>query len=187
MIVAALVVAAVLQTQGGPSPSHSGRDGRLEVRPPRVEADITVDGKLDEPAWQRAAVLTGFSQFTPQDGIAAADSTVVRVWYSPTAIYFGIRAYQPPGTVRATLADRGGNAPRRAANPATTEERRQQIAAWKAWRSSRSSFTARQRVYSSSGGTADGSSQGVMAPRKRWRASHPCIRAQSALPRRRSH
>lgn len=106
MIGAALVVAAVLQAQGGPSPSHSGRDGRLEVRPPRIEADATVDGRLDEAAWQRAAVLTGFSQFTPQDGIPAADSTVVRVWYSPTAIYFGIRAYQPPGTVRATLADR---------------------------------------------------------------------------------
>ena len=106
MIGAALVVAAVLQAQGGPSPSHSGRDGRLEVRPPRIEADATIDGRLDEAAWQRAAVLTGFSQFTPQDGIPAADSTIVRVWYSPTAIYFGIRAYQPPGTVRATLADR---------------------------------------------------------------------------------
>jgi hypothetical protein len=28
------------------------------------------------------------------------------VWYSPSAIYFGIRAYQNPATVRATLADR---------------------------------------------------------------------------------
>ena len=93
MIGAALVVAAVLQAQGGPSPSHSGRDGRLEVRPPRIEADATIDGRLDEAAWQRAAVLTGFSQFTPQDGIPAADSTIVRVWYSPTAIYFGIRAF----------------------------------------------------------------------------------------------
>jgi len=36
----------------------------------------------------------------------AEDSTTVLVWYSPTAIYFGIRAYQDSASVRATLADR---------------------------------------------------------------------------------
>ena len=106
MIVGALVVVALLQGPSAVQPVHRGRDRQLDVRPPRVEADITVDGKLDEPVWQRASLLSGFSQFTPQDGIAAADSTQVRVWYSPTAIYFGIRAFQPAGTVRATLADR---------------------------------------------------------------------------------
>jgi len=109
MIVGAVILAALLQAPQQPQaqgPVQSGRERQLEVRPPRVEADIVVDGKLDEPAWQRAVVLSGFSQFTPQDGIAAADSTQVRIWYSPTAIYFGIRAFQPPGTVRATLADR---------------------------------------------------------------------------------
>jgi hypothetical protein len=30
----------------------------------------------------------------------------VLVWYSPTAIHFGVRAYEPHGTVRATLAER---------------------------------------------------------------------------------
>ncbi|HEX6600365.1 MAG TPA: carbohydrate binding family 9 domain-containing protein, partial [Gemmatimonadaceae bacterium] len=34
------------------------------------------------------------------------DSTEVLVWYSPTAIHFGIRAYADPATVAATLADR---------------------------------------------------------------------------------
>ncbi|MEA3244595.1 MAG: DUF5916 domain-containing protein, partial [Gemmatimonadota bacterium] len=103
----AVLIAALLQAQGGPSPEvHDGRAKALDVRPPRIDADVTVDGQLTEPVWQRAARLAGFSQFTPQDGIPAADSTQVLVWYSPTAIYFGIRAFQPPGTVRATLADR---------------------------------------------------------------------------------
>jgi hypothetical protein len=61
---------------------------------------------LDEPAWQRAAVLTGFSRYAPTDGVPADDSTDVLVWYSPTAIHFGFRAYAAPGTVNATLADR---------------------------------------------------------------------------------
>src|SRR5205814_4107182 len=85
---------------------YSGRDNQLNVRIPRVEADVTVDGTLSEPVWQQAAVLTGFSQFSPHDGIPAVDSTEVLVWYSPTAIYFGVRAYERHGTVHATLADR---------------------------------------------------------------------------------
>ena len=89
----------------GPAVFH-GRRGQVSVTPPRIEAAIVVDGVLDEPAWQRAAVLTGFSQFSPQDGIAAQDSTEVLVWYSPAAIHFGIRAYEPHGAVRATLAQR---------------------------------------------------------------------------------
>jgi hypothetical protein len=74
---------------------------------PRVaDAVVTVDGRLDEPVWRRAACLRDFSQFLPTDGRAADDSTTVLVWYSPTAIYFGVRAFQDPAGVRATLADR---------------------------------------------------------------------------------
>ena len=85
---------------------HSGRAGNIAVRPPRAAAEIVVDGKLDEPVWKQAAILNGFSQFSPQDGIPAADSTQVLVWYSATAIHFGVRAFEPHGTVRATLAER---------------------------------------------------------------------------------
>ena len=85
---------------------YNGRAGRLDVHPPRLEAEITVDGVLDEAAWSEASVLTGFSQFTPVDGVPAADSTEVLVWYSPTAIHFGVRAFEAHGGVHATLADR---------------------------------------------------------------------------------
>jgi hypothetical protein len=85
---------------------YSGRDRKLDVQLPRVEADITVDGALTEPAWTQAATLTGFSQFQPVDGRAATDSTAVLVWYSPTAIHFGVRAYEAHGAVNANLLDR---------------------------------------------------------------------------------
>src|SRR6266581_4478774 len=85
---------------------YVGRDHQLNVRIPRVEADVTVDGNLNEPVWQQAALLTGFSEFSPHDGIPAADSTQVLVWYSPSAVYFGIRAFEAHGAVHATLADR---------------------------------------------------------------------------------
>ena len=85
----------------------NGRQNQLEVSPPRLdEASLRMDAKLDEPQWQQAAVLTGFSQFLPLDGIAAEDSTEVLVWYSATAVHFGVRAFEPHAAVHAALGDR---------------------------------------------------------------------------------
>ena len=87
--------------------AYHGRDGRLKVAIPRVEAAATVDGKLDEEVWRRASRLTGFSQFQPVDGRPAEEPTEVLVWYAPDAIWFGIRAREVHGNVvRATRANR---------------------------------------------------------------------------------
>jgi len=86
---------------------YDGRAGKTRVKPPRLdESGTVVDGALDEGQWRSASLLTGFSQFSPLDGVAAEDSTEVLVWYSATAIHFGIRAFEPHGAVRATLANR---------------------------------------------------------------------------------
>ena len=85
---------------------YSGVRGELDVPLPRINLDIEIDGVLDEAAWGDAAVLTGFSQYRPVDGLPAEDSTEVFVWYSPDAIHFGIRAFEPHGAVNSTLADR---------------------------------------------------------------------------------
>ena len=85
---------------------YNGRARELDVRVPRIEGGAETDGRLDEPAWREAAILTGFSQFSPADGRPAQDSTEVLVWYSATAIHFGVRAHEAHGVVNATLADR---------------------------------------------------------------------------------
>ncbi|MEP6832024.1 MAG: DUF5916 domain-containing protein [Gemmatimonas sp.] len=97
-----------LLTAAHPTPpaDFSGRERRLDVPVPRIETSVTIDGKLDEPVWQQASRLKDFSRYAPTDGDAADDSTEVFVWYSPTALHVGVRAYAAPGTVRATLADR---------------------------------------------------------------------------------
>ncbi|MFN8653991.1 MAG: DUF5916 domain-containing protein [Gemmatimonadales bacterium] len=85
---------------------HDGRQGQLVIDIPRIDAVTANDGVLDEPAWTDAARLTGFSHFQPIEGVPAADSTEVLVWYSAKAIHFGIRAREPHGEVHAVLADR---------------------------------------------------------------------------------
>ncbi|MEP7347455.1 MAG: DUF5916 domain-containing protein, partial [Gemmatimonadaceae bacterium] len=88
------------------NPVYHGRSGSREVTMPRLDSSVVIDGYLNERVWNSAAILTGFSRYAPTDGFAADDSTEVMVWYSPTAIHFGIRAFAEPGTVRATLSDR---------------------------------------------------------------------------------
>ncbi|MYK69358.1 MAG: hypothetical protein F4020_07440 [Gammaproteobacteria bacterium] len=86
--------------------AYAGIAGETEVSVPRLEQAADIDGFLDEPAWREASVLTGFSQYEPVDQRPAADTTRVLVWYSPTGIYFGIKAFDASGSVNATLADR---------------------------------------------------------------------------------
>ena len=83
-----------------------GRNRQLEVKIPKVQAEIRIDGQMNDAAWANASILTGFSQYTPVDRQPADDSTDVHVMYTDHAIYFGIRAHEPHGAVAATLADR---------------------------------------------------------------------------------
>ena len=86
---------------------YDGRANRIRVNVPRLEATATIDGNLDDQVWSRAARLTGFSQYQPVDGRPADEPTEVLVWYSPDAIYFGIKAREIHGNVvRATHANR---------------------------------------------------------------------------------
>ena len=93
-------------TAPAPTPVYSGRERQLNVQAVRAETSAVLDGQLSEAVWQRAAVLTGFTSYNPVDGRKAQDSTEVRIWHAADALYVGIRAWAPPGTVRATLAER---------------------------------------------------------------------------------
>jgi hypothetical protein len=104
-----LCLATTLSQPTGPGATYLGRENQLHVSIPRLDdaaSPIAIDGNLSEPMWQQAAMLAGFSQFSPLDGVAAADSTEVLLWYSPQALYVGIRAFESHGPAHATLADR---------------------------------------------------------------------------------
>ncbi len=98
---------AAVQPLPDTGPVFHARDGQTSVSmPPATEAAIEIDGRLDELVWNTAARLTGFSMYRPVDQQAAPDSTEVLVWYSESALYLGVRAFETHGPVRATLADR---------------------------------------------------------------------------------
>ncbi|HEU5048901.1 MAG TPA: hypothetical protein VFU00_01190, partial [Gemmatimonadales bacterium] len=100
----ALLLLAVLQDPTGARPPQAPPP---TAAIPRIDAEVIVDGRLDEPAWVEAARLTGFRQYQPVDSRPAEQETEVRVWYSPSAIHFGIIASDAsPQSIRATVADR---------------------------------------------------------------------------------
>src|SRR2546430_12244199 len=101
-----MLLALCVLLHGGDSATYSGRDRQLDVQIPRFEADAVIDGDLSDSVWARAARLTGFSQYSPNDAVPAADSTQALVWYSATAIYSGIRAFELHGRPTMTLANR---------------------------------------------------------------------------------
>jgi hypothetical protein len=87
---------AIIDGKGGPT-----------FQVPRIEEQAAIDGRLDEPAWSRAARLGGFSEYQPVDSRPASEQTEVLIWYSPKALHVGIIAHDSmPGSVRATVADR---------------------------------------------------------------------------------
>lgn len=102
--------AALMGTASGPSgKAYDGAAGDLVVATPRVEsAEIHVDGRLDDPSWQQAAVLESFTQYDPVEGVPASQKTEVLVLVDGGAIYFGVRAYDDaaPTGIRATMAER---------------------------------------------------------------------------------
>src|SRR5262249_53913267 len=73
---------------------QAGDPPRALAIPKAPDAHVVIDGRLDEPEWSEGAVLRDFSQYLPNDNRPADDSTTVLVWYSQTAIYLGIKAYE---------------------------------------------------------------------------------------------
>ncbi len=106
MLLPLLTALQVAASQTPPPRVYNGRAGETDIHAPSFDARAQIDGRLDEDVWSGAAVLTGFSEYQPVDQRPAPDSTEVLVWYSPRAIYFGIRAYESHAPVQATLADR---------------------------------------------------------------------------------
>ena len=100
------ILLALAQAEPSSPLVFSGRENQLKVAVPRLDETIQVDGQLDDAAWSRAARLTDFSQYSPNDGRAAEQKTEVMVFYSATAVHFGVRAEAPTGSVRASLAQR---------------------------------------------------------------------------------
>ncbi|MGB6853396.1 MAG: DUF5916 domain-containing protein [Thermoanaerobaculia bacterium] len=74
---------------------------------PRATSEIEIDGELDEPAWQEAAVIPLIYEYFPGNNIPPPVETEGLVTYDDSRLYIAFRAFDPePRRVRAHLMAR---------------------------------------------------------------------------------
>jgi hypothetical protein len=76
------------------------------LRIPRLDKPPVIDGKLNEDVWKQAVVLRDFYQINPGDNIAPSKPTEVFLGYDSRFLYIGVRAFDDPTKVRASVAQR---------------------------------------------------------------------------------
>lgn len=81
--------------------------GPRSFRVHRAEGEIRVDGRLEEPAWDRARVVRLPWEWSPARNEPAPVETECRLAYDADHLYLGCLARDPePSAIRAHLADR---------------------------------------------------------------------------------
>jgi hypothetical protein len=65
------------------------------VRALRISEPVTIDGRLTEPAWNRAEPAAHFTQWNPNPGRPATHDTDARFLYDDDNLYVGVRCWDP--------------------------------------------------------------------------------------------
>ena len=98
---------AFAQTGAAPPPTRKERVAALQnrawtVTATRAREPLKVDGRLDEPDWDRAQVIADFYQRDRYEGLPATERTEVRVLFDDEQMYVGFRCFdREPGKVKA--------------------------------------------------------------------------------------
>jgi len=82
-----LVLASALVPAAAAEPSP-----QFVVEVPRLAQAPEIDGNLGEEEWAGSALLDGFVQLAPEEGVASTEQTEVHVGYDESNLYFGVRA-----------------------------------------------------------------------------------------------
>src|SRR6185295_20354578 len=91
------------QEGGAPPP----RPARPVHHVERATSPIILDGVLDEPAWQHAAVVELKFETRPKENLPPDVATETLLTYDANYLYVGFRAHDPePSAIRAHLSDR---------------------------------------------------------------------------------
>ena len=93
--------------------AHEPGSAKYVVEAYRLEPGVPapkIDGKLDDPAWQKAKPVSGFIQLVPDRAKPATDDTAFYIAYDPHHLYVAFRCYdESPDKVVNRIVRRGGN------------------------------------------------------------------------------
>jgi hypothetical protein len=99
-VAAAWLISAVSASAQAPQPGRGDNVLDYEavratkvVKAIRITDEITIDGSLDEPAWERATPATDFYQFAPNPGELSPEPTEVRFLYDDDNLYVAFHSW----------------------------------------------------------------------------------------------
>jgi hypothetical protein len=95
-ILAAASVASAQQpsTPARPSTTNYNHDAAApRATATRLNGTISVDGRLNEQAWQSAQPISGLTQLDPTEGQPASERSDIRFMYDDNALYIGAMLY----------------------------------------------------------------------------------------------
>ena len=99
LVAVCLAASVALQTSEAPPAK--------QVRATRLRTSISLDGRLDEPAWAQAVWISDFVQKKPREGAPPSDSMRIAILYDDDAIYVGARMFsRDPSKIQAPLSRR---------------------------------------------------------------------------------
>lgn len=87
--------------QAPPDDSSGEPPAAPTARSVEREGGVSLDGRLDEAAWERAEAVTAFTQVDPDEGEPVSQRTEVRILHDAEALYVGARLWDDgPVTTR---------------------------------------------------------------------------------------
>ncbi|HQU71437.1 MAG TPA: DUF5916 domain-containing protein [Calditrichia bacterium] len=100
-----LIACSAVFAQDTPPPE------RIQIRAVKVpDGSISLDGSLDEKAWEKGHPASDFRQRMPNEGVLADKQTEVRFLFDSEALFIGARMYSDNGAERSTQVSRRDNA-----------------------------------------------------------------------------
>lgn len=79
---------------------------RKQITALRVDNPIKIDGVLDEPEYNVAAIASDFVQMQPYNGQPSYKASKVQIFYDDFAIYFGAKLYDTPDSIYSYITTR---------------------------------------------------------------------------------
>ena len=78
-----------------------GRAEDVEIRAIRINQPPRIDGYLNDPVWEKAAMVNEFYQREPDPGQPISEKTEVYICYGEKELYIGFRCYDDPKRITA--------------------------------------------------------------------------------------
>lgn len=102
----AQVPAASSAALGGNSPASPYVKKSAPVKIPKLQTAPVIDGVINDPVWETAALFGDFLQTNPGDNVPPKHQTEFMMTYDAKNLYFAFNVKQDRDTVRATVARR---------------------------------------------------------------------------------